>query len=481
MEASKSGKQELQKALKPIHLWAIAVGMVISGQYFGWNYGFEQGGTIGLMVAALFITVFYTAFVFSYSELSTSIPHAGGPSAYARRAMGPFAGFMTGISVLIEFVFAPPAIAVATGAYINFLIPAVHPVYATVAIFVFFILINTIGVKGAALIELVATIIALIGLAIYFVAGSTHVRLDHFFTENALPNGWTGVWMAIPFAIWFYLAVEGGAMAAEEVQNPKKDIPKGFIAGILTLALCTIGTLMITAGLGGGAGQPADNPLPQALASVYGEAHFLPKLVAVIGLAGLIASLHGIIIGYSRQTFALSRAGYLPKFLSRLSKRQIPTWGLLIPGAIGVIAAANATFANQLIILAVFGAAMMYCLSLVSLFILRKKEPDLHRPFKVYYPIVPGIAIVLGVISLFCVIYYSVFNQSLPLFGMNVPLLYVLLFIYVVGSAYYYLVGRHKLLPIEEEFGVLDVLDQTGPEELSSSVKIVKSDTKLGS
>jgi ethanolamine permease len=453
-------KKTLKKALRPIHLWAIAVGMVISGQYFGWNYGFEQGGTVGLIFASIFITVFYTAFVFSYSELSTSIPHAGGPSAYARRAMGPFAGFMTGIAVLIEFVFAPPAIAVATGAYINFLVPSISTVYATVFVFIFFILINMVGIKGAALIELTATIIALIGLAIYFGAGAPYVKLEYIFNENEMLNGWTGVFMAIPFAIWFYLAVEGGAMAAEEVENPKKDIPKGFIAGILTLAVCTIGTLFITAGLGGGIGQPADNPLPQALASVYGEAHFLPKLIAFIGLAGLIASLHGIIIGYSRQTFALSRAGYLPKFLSNLSNRRIPTWGLIVPGTIGVIAAANATFANQLIILSVFGAAMMYCLSLISLFVLRKKEPNLERPYKVYYPWVPGLAIVLGVISLFCVIYYSVLGGSLPLFGAEIPLITVLLIIFGLGIVYYYFVARHKLLPLEEEFGVLDVLDE---------------------
>lgn len=465
MSTLSSENKMLKKTLKPIHLWAIAVGMVISGQYFGWNYGFEQGGTLGLIIASIFITIFYTAFVFSYSELSTSIPHAGGPSAYARRAMGPFAGFMTGIAVLIEFVFAPPAIAVATGAYINFLFPSINTVYATVFVFIFFILINMVGIKGAAIIELTATIIALIGLAIYFGAGAPYVKLEYIFNENAMFNGWTGVFMAIPFAIWFYLAVEGGAMAAEEVENPKKDIPKGFIAGILTLAFCTIGTLFITAGLGGGIGQPADNPLPQALASVYGDGHILPRLIAFIGLAGLIASLHGIIIGYSRQTFALSRAGYLPKFLSKLSNKRIPTWGLIVPGTIGVIAAANASFANQLIILSVFGAAMMYCLSLISLFILRKKEPNLERPYKVFFPWVPGLALVLGLISLFCVIYYSVLNESLPLFGYAIPLIIVLLFIYGVGSLYYYFIGRHQLLPIEEEFGVLELLDGDADNE----------------
>jgi len=446
----------LTKALTPVHLWAIAVGMVISGQYFGWNYGFAQGGVIGLAIATVIVTIFYTTFIFSYSELSTSIPHAGGPSAYARRAMGPLAGYLAGIACLLEFVFAPPAIAVSAGAYINFLIPSINPVYATVGIFIFFILVNMIGVKGAALIELVATIVALVGLAIFYVAGLPHVQMTNIFNETSFLNGWTGVLASIPFAIWFFLAIEGGAMAAEEVKNPKKDIPKGFISGILTLGTATVLTLFTTAGLGGGNGKPADYPLAQALAGVYGEGSFFPTAVAVIGLFGIIASLHGIIIGYSRQTFAMARAGYLPKFLAKLTGRGVPVYGLIVPGAIGVICAGSASFANALIILSVFGAVLMYCISMVSLFVLRSKEPDLERPFKVSYPVVPGIALVLGLLSLYSVVKYSVLTTSLPIFGVELSLTNVLLVVFGVGLLYYLFVGSKNIRPIEEEFVSID-------------------------
>jgi len=442
----------LNKELRPIHLWGIAVGMVISGQYFGWNYGFEQGGTIGLAIASMIVIIFYTTFIFSYSELSTSIPHAGGPSAYARKAMGPYMGFLTGLACLLEFVFAPPAIAVATGAYIHFLIPNIDAVYATVAVFSFFILINLIGVKEAAIIELVATVLALIGLIIYYAAGLPHIKSSNLMGDLSFSNGWTGVFSSIPFAIWFFLAIEGGAMAAEEVRNPKKDIPKGFISGICTLAVATVFTLIVTSGLGGGEGKPADYPLPQALASVYGENNIIPITVAVIGLFGLIASLHGIIIGYSRQTFALARAGYLPRFLSEISKKGVPHWGLIVPGIIGVASAGSASFANSLIILSVFGAITMYCLSLISLFVLRKKEPHMERPFKVSYPVVPGIALFLGIISFFCVLKYSVLTTNLPIVGVKIPLIAVILFVFGAGSIYYLLVGAKKIRPISEEF-----------------------------
>ncbi|MGF7033965.1 ethanolamine permease [Paenibacillus mucilaginosus] len=437
------GSETLHKTLRPVHLWAIAVGMVISGQYFGWNYGFPQGGVMGMTAASLLVTVFFACFIFSYAELSTSIPKAGGPSAYAARAMGPFAGFMTGIACLLEFVFAPPAIAVSTGAYVHFLIPAADPVYVTTGVFLFFILINLIGMKGAALIELIATVIALAGLALFYAAGLPHVDTRSLWRGgDAFIGGIGGMLAAVPYAIWFFLAIEGGAMAAEEVRDPKRDIPRGFIWGIVTLGIATVLTLFVTAGLGGGSGTPADYPLPQALSTVYGEGSWITVAVAVIGLFGLIASLHGIIIGYSRQTYALAREGYLPAFLFRLNGRGVPVWGLLLPGAIGVVCAGSAAFANALILLSVFGAVLMYCLSMVSLFLLRRREPGLERPFRVAYPVVPAVALALGLLFLYCVVRYSLLTTDLPLFGWNVPLWLVVAVIYGAGIAYYGMRGR---------------------------------------
>jgi ethanolamine permease len=120
----------LKKALTPLHLWAIAVGLVISGEYFGWNYGWEVAGPVGFLVATLGVTVLYVTFIFSFTELTTAIPQAGGPFAYAHRAFGPIGGFVAGYATLIEFLFAPPAIAFALGSYGHFLYPAL-PVLGT--------------------------------------------------------------------------------------------------------------------------------------------------------------------------------------------------------------------------------------------------------------------------------------------------------------------------------------------------------------
>jgi len=443
-----AGDAHLSRVLKPIHLWALAVGLVISGNYFGWSYGFGAGGPMGLALALIPVTIFYVTFILSYSELATAIPHAGGPSAYARRAMGPFWGYMNGISCLIEFVFAPPAIALAVGGYINFLIPSVPTLVAAVIAFLFFIFINYLGMKTSAMVELVVTVIALVGLVIFWVAAAPHFSMARVMTAPLLPFGMKGVMAAVPFAIWFYLAIEGGAMAAEEMVNPQKDIPKGFLSGMGTLMIMAFLTLFLTAGIADyNLVSAVDFPLPIALAQAFGDNAFIVVLVNIIGLFGLIASLHGIIVGYSRQTYAMARTGYLPKFLAYVDpKHHTPVWALLVPGIVGLGVVLTGKTAI-VITIAVIGSVVLYMLSLISLFILRVKEPNLKRPFRVWYPVIPVISFLTGIFLTISVIISSV------------PALKWAAIIYAIAIAYYFIWGNKNIRPFEEEFGVLDELD----------------------
>src|SRR6202000_2564929 len=142
---SDSKPEQLKKVLKPIHLWAIAVGLVISGEYFGWNLGWAVSGTIGFLIATLIITLMHVTFIFSYTELTTAIPHAGGAFAYAYRAMGPFGGLIAGYATLIDFLFATPAIAVSLGAYLHFLYPAIPIMQSAMLFNAAFIVLNISG------------------------------------------------------------------------------------------------------------------------------------------------------------------------------------------------------------------------------------------------------------------------------------------------------------------------------------------------
>lgn len=390
---------ELKKTLKPIQLWAIIVGMVISGMYCGWNYALEVTSPVGFIIAILIVTVFYTTFMFSYAELSTAIPHAGGPSEYASRALGKFGGFIAGFSCLVEFLFATPAIALSIGAYINFLVPAVPAVAAALIAYGIFVLINCLGIEAAAKVELIVTIIAIGGLLLFIGVGAPHIELNNIFGGETFKGGVSGIFSAIPFAIWFYLAVEGGAMSAEECENPKKDVPKGFILGIATLVVLALATFFVTAGTSEASVLSAtDSPLPTALEGVYG-AGLLSKIMSFIGLFGLVASLHGIIIGYSRQAFAMSRSQYLPKFLSKVNSKGAPVYSIVIMSLVGMLFVLTGQTAI-IIVISCFGAVALYIISMISLFILRTKEPKLNRPFKVAYPFVPAVALLIALVFL---------------------------------------------------------------------------------
>jgi ethanolamine permease len=418
----------LKKALTPLHLWAIAVGLVISGEYFGWNYGWEVAGPVGFLVATLGVTVLYVTFIFSFTELTTAIPQAGGPFAYAHRAFGPIGGFVAGYATLIEFLFAPPAIAFALGSYGHFLYPALPVLGTALGCYVVFTLVNLLGIKESANFSLVVTVLAVVELLLYMGLVAPQFKVKNFLA-HPVPLHLGGVLAAVPFAIWFYLAIEGVAMVAEEVHDPKRTIPKGYGYGMLTLVALALGVMVLTGGVGDWRRlSHLDYPLPEALGMVLGRSNRWTQFFASIGLFGLVASFHGTIIGYSRQVFALARGGYLPGFLARLNGRQTPHWALVAGGAVGCLALLTGT-TDQVIILSVLGALVMYIMSLLSLFALRRREPELARPFAVPgYPYVPLVALVLSLVSLGALVYYNLQLSGIFLVGLVVLLgVYLLL------------------------------------------------------
>ncbi|WP_455921574.1 ethanolamine permease [Pseudomonas putida] len=434
---------QLKPTLGTLHLWGIAVGLVISGEYFGWSYGWGVAGTLGFLVTSLMVATLYTCFIFSFTELTTAIPHAGGPFAYSRRAFGETGGLIAGLATLIEFVFAPPAIALAIGAYLNVQWPALDPRHAALGAYIVFMVLNILGVQLAATFELVVCVLAVIELLVFM-----GVVAPGFSVSNFVANGWagdstfslgavSGMFAAIPFAIWFFLAIEGAAMAAEEAKDPKRTIPKAYISGILTLVLLAIGVMFFAGGVGDWrALANINDPLPQAMKTVVGAGSGWLHMLVWIGLFGLVASFHGIILGYSRQCFALARAGYLPKGLAKLSRFQTPHRAIIAGGVVGIAAIYSDGLINlsgmsltaAMITMAVFGAIVMYIMSMLSLFKLRRSEPNLARSFRAPgYPIVPGIALVLAVVCLVAMAWFNALIGLIFLAFMAVGFVYFLL------------------------------------------------------
>jgi len=441
----------LARTLGVFQLWGIAVGLVISGEYFGWSFGWLQAGTLGFLVTTIVIAVMYVAFIFSFTELTTAIPQAGGPFAYAHRAFGPVGGAVAGFATLIEFLFAPPAIALAIGAYLAVQFPGLDPKTAAVGAYLLFVALNVIGVRIAATFELVVTLLAVGELLVFMGVVAPAFRWQAF-----AAGGWSGgahfglasiggMFAAIPFAIWFFLAIEGVAMAAEEARDPRRTIPIAYIGGIVTLTMLAFGVMI----LAGGAGDwrtlaNLNDPLPQAMKMVVGQASGWLHMLVWLGLFGLVASFHGIIMGYARQIFALSRAGYLPAILGRLHPRfRTPDVATIAGGAIGIAAIYSDTLVSiagqsltaSIVILSVFGALLLYIVSMLSLFRLRRSEPDLDRPYRApLYPVAPAVALLLAVVALAAMIYYN-------------PLIF-LLFAAIMAIAVSATVVRERRVPV---------------------------------
>lgn len=449
-------KRQLRKgAAGWILLASLGVSYVISGDFSGWNFGLEQGGWGGMFIATLLMATMYTFMIFGLAELSSALPTAGGGYSFARRAMGPWGGFLTGTAILLEYSIAPAAIAVFIGGYINELTGFSGPVvYA--GFYIVFVGIHLFGVGEALKIMMVITCIAVVALLVFAIGLIPHFDYHNLFdiavneqavgSSSFLPQGYVGIWSAIPFAIWLFLAIEGVPLAAEETANPAKDMPKGIITAMAILLVFAGVVLVLAPGVAGSELMKDHGaPLVGALQVAYGENSSIATFVNVVGLFGLTASFFSIIYAYSRQVFALSRAGYLPRFLSVTGNRKVPSWSLIVPGIIG-FGLSTTGQGDLMITMAVFGATISYALMMLSHILLRITEPELERPFRT-----PGGVFTTGVALLLSLVAFaSTFVVSLE------SALWAGVF-YAVLLAYFVLYSRHHLVAKspDEEFAAI--------------------------
>ena len=452
-------KRQLQKgAAGWVLLAGLGVAYVISGDFAGWNFGLAEGGWGGLLIATILMATMYTCMVLGLAELASTISTAGGGYGFARRALGPWGGFLTGTAILIEYAIAPAAIVVFIGGYVESLdifgITTGWPVY--LAFYAAFVGIHLIGVGEALKVTFAITAIAVVALLVFVIAmipefassNLTNIAPDDSAgSSDFLPFGWAGIWAAFPFAIWFFLAIEGVPLAAEETRDPARDMPRGLIAGMLVLLVFAALILTFAPGAGGAdALQDSDNPLPLAVDEANGEGTFVGDFVNYVGLAGLIASFFSIIFAYSRQLFALSRAGYFPRQLSVTSGRKVPVIALILPGIIGFLLAAITEDGATMINIAVFGATVSYVLMMLSHIVLRSREPNLERPYRTPGgTFTTGVALVLAVAAV------------VATFLVDEKAAFITLGVYAAAALYFGVYSRNHLVASapEEEFDAI--------------------------
>ncbi|HYD98013.1 MAG TPA: amino acid permease [Alphaproteobacteria bacterium] len=454
-------KRGLRRFAGPLHLWALGVGAVISGDFSGWNLGLASGGFGGMLIATVLIMIMYVGLCYSLAEMSPAMPHTGGAYSFSRAAMGPWGGFLTGLSENLEFVLTPAVIVFFIGSYLSSIFgtgPGFQPVWWALA-YILFVGFNVIGVELSFRFSVVVTLAALAILAVFWVSALPNWDLSLALnippTEGNsawLPYGIGGALACMPFAVWFFLAIEQLPLAAEESHDPKRDMPKGLLYGILTLIACAFLTLTLTSGVGPGAAGMAKSgePLLDGFKAIYGEG--LAKVLALVAVIGLIASFHTIIFAFGRQIYSLSRAGYFPTGLSVThGVRKTPYVALITGAAIGftvlmvvwsMAADATATIGGTLLNMAVFGAMISYMMQSVAFIILRRKLPHIERPYVSPLGVVGATAtILIAAVTLF-------FQLRDPVYQAGV---YAAASYIGLGIVYFALVGRHKLILSPEE------------------------------
>lgn len=450
-------RRVLRRHGRALHLWALGVGAVISGDFFGWNFGLLEGGFGGMLLALAIMTVLFAGLCSSIAEMCPALPHAGGAYSFARTSMGPWGGYITGLAENMEYILTPAVIVVGIGSYLGaiFATPSAYAPLWWLLCYLVFVAFNIAGVELSFRVSLVITICALAILVVFFAGALPRFDLHRWALEGAgwLPHGWAGVFRALPFALWVYLGIEQLPLAAEEAHDPVRDMPKGILLGLATLILFAFLTVILNAGIAPGAQAVgrSDEPLFLGFRTIFGGGA-TARILALLGCAGLIASFHAIIFAYGRQIYSLSRAGYFPTWLSPThGTRRTPARALIAGSILGYLATLAIYFAGEkslvgavLLNMAVFGAVIAYILQMVSFIRLRMLFPHIFRPYHSALGVTGAvIAIVISIATLFTL--FLNHDYRLGVIGAGIW--------FLLGVAYFALHGRKQLvLAPEEEF-----------------------------
>lgn len=467
-------RRRLKKYAGVWSLWALGVGAVISGHYSGWNLGLASGGWGGMLVATVIIAVMYLGLTFSIAEMSPALPHTGAAYSFARTAMGPWGGFITGLCENVEYVLTPAVIVFFIGSYLTAIFETsaeFQPIW-WICGYIIFVGLNIVGVELSFKVTLMVTLAALAVLATFWALAIPNIDFGRWALNigsdgselvaghgKFLPMGMGGALAALPFAVWLFLAIEQLPLAAEESIDPKRDMPKGIILGMCTLLASAFLILLLNPSLPGiGAyalGQSAE-PLLDGFKALFDAD--LAKALAFVAIVGLIASFHTIIFAQGRQIYSLSRAGYFPTFLSVThGTRQTPHTAMIAGAIMGLsimlilfgllgVDTGSALIGGTLLNMAVFAAMCSYIAQAVSFILLRKHHPHIERPYRSPFGN-PGawVTIVIALVTIFY--QFSEVTYRAGVVGVAIW--------FAAGILYFAFVGRHRLiLSPEEEFAM---------------------------
>ena len=398
----------LNKELRAKHLFAFGIGTVVTGFYMQWNLGLGMTGPYGVLAAMLVVFWFYLTFFSVLARFSVNYPYAGGPYAYARQGLGSFGGYLAGAATTLQFVCASSLVLIIVRKYLSLIYPELPGDYLALGVFALLITIHITSVWFSGIVQIFLTGSALSGIVLFFIGTYHTVDINNYFTTTpVIFGGLRGILGALPAVMWFYLGMEGITMSAEETRKPQHDLPLSLMSGLGTAFLLSLGVLYFgIVSVDWSHLKTVDFPLVYILSQVQRQDEVLLATFALINIVAFFASLHGLINGYSRQAYALSRAGYLPNFLSRMkTKHQIPFLAVVVPGLFSITISFIGSF-QTVAVLTLFSAMLMYLLVIISYLRIRKPKPEIfYRSSALRHPFVLMVSLGLVIIGQISLIY----------------------------------------------------------------------------
>jgi ethanolamine permease len=438
----------LLKVLGPIHVWALGVGIVLVGEFMGWNFSVAKGGAYGSLIACWIIGLLYTCVAMIDSEVTSTVAAAGGQYTQAKHIIGPLMAFNVGLYLVMAYTMLEAADALVVGDLIKAVAADSGIVldsrpFALVTI-AFLAWLNYRGVFVTLTVNFVITAIAFLAIIVLFFGVQPwhpgQVLLHHELLTQ-LPYGWLGVVAALQFGMWYYLGIEGTCQAAEEVRSAGRSIPLGTMCGMITLLIAAALTWYVATGL-----MPWEY-LGQAVTPLYDAARLtgnkgLQTLLFVGTLFSAVASANGCINDASRAWFSMSRDRYMPMWFGAVHPRYRTPYRAIIFLVPIAISFAFTGLLDQVITFSILSGLLGYTFMSINIVKFRRKWPlgSINRGY--VHPFHPIPAIVLA-----CLCSATYFATYL---GYGASLLSIMAF-YIVASIWFAL-HRYKYVKRGDQF-----------------------------
>ncbi|MBY0224591.1 MAG: APC family permease [Hyphomicrobium sp.] len=450
-------KISLLRVLGPGHVWALGVGIVLVGEYMGWNFSVGKGGAMAALIACWVAGLLYTCVAMIDSEVTSTVAAAGGQYAQAKHIVGPLMAFNVGLFLVFAYTMLEAANAITLGYLIQTVggmmgmtdaageALVLHDKPFIVLTIMFLAWLNYRGVYATLTFNLVITAIAFLAIIILFFAVKpwTTEVLQHEELLTGLPYGWIGVIAALHFGLWYYLGIEGTCQAAEEVRSPARLLPLGTMTGIMTLLIAATMTWFICAGL-----MPWEY-LGQAVTPLFDAARLMDSMPLMVLLFigtifSTLASANGCINDASRAWFSMARDRYLPQWFGAVHpKYRTPYRAIVFLVPVAVLFAYYAPL-DQVITFSILSGLLGYTFMTFNVVMFRRKWPlgSIDRGY--VHPMHPLPALVL--LLLCSATYFAVF------LGYGTQLMAMMLF-FIIASLWFHF-HRYRYVRRGDQFSM---------------------------